>query len=107
MSYEIPQQLEYKEKIMFGLTFKQLAYALLFGIPSLLIFLKTNFSIFIKFLIIAILIGTSCLFMFFDFFAYLKNLHSWLLFREFKITDKKMKSFIGVKKIKDGVVYAE
>jgi len=28
--YEIPQQLEYKEKIVFGLTFPQIAYALIF-----------------------------------------------------------------------------
>ena len=31
MAYEIPQKLEYNEKIAFGLTFKQLAYALFFS----------------------------------------------------------------------------
>jgi len=31
MSYEIPQQLEYREKVVFGLTFSQLAWAMLFG----------------------------------------------------------------------------
>ncbi|MDP2909182.1 MAG: hypothetical protein Q8N77_05230 [Nanoarchaeota archaeon] len=31
MSYEIPQQLEYQEKVVFGLTFSQLAWAMLFG----------------------------------------------------------------------------
>ena len=38
MSYEIPQQLEYKEKIIFGLTFSQLLYALIFS-PLALAFL--------------------------------------------------------------------
>ena len=43
--YEIPQQLEYKEKIVFGLTFKQLAYA--FGFFPIIFFLifKLNVNI--------------------------------------------------------------
>ncbi len=38
MSYEIPQQLKHKEKIVFNLTFSQLGYATIFSIPILLLF---------------------------------------------------------------------
>ena len=38
MTYQIPQQLQYKEKIMFGLTFKQLAYASIFGFIAFVFF---------------------------------------------------------------------
>jgi len=37
MAYQIPQQLEYKEKIMFGLTFRQLTCAFILGFISLIV----------------------------------------------------------------------
>ena len=37
MAYQIPQQLEYKEQIIFGLTLRQVIYAIIFG---LLAFIK-------------------------------------------------------------------
>jgi hypothetical protein len=56
MAYEIPQQLEYKEKIIFGLTFKQLAYLFLFAPLILLVFFKTSWHI-----VIQVIIGTNFL----------------------------------------------
>ena len=64
MGYEIPQKLQYEEKIIFGLTFKQLAYAALLILPAILIFLKTNINIYAKAVIAAILSGIAFLFMF-------------------------------------------
>ena len=59
MGYEIPQELEYKEKIMFGLTFPQLAYAFLFAGISLLLFKRIdNFSV--KVILMLILLILSC-----------------------------------------------
>jgi hypothetical protein len=44
MAYEIPQQLEYKEKIMFGLNFKQLAYLFVFAPIVVFIAFKTSLN---------------------------------------------------------------
>ncbi len=35
MAYEIPTQIAYKEKILFGLTFEQLVIASIFLVPAL------------------------------------------------------------------------
>ena len=105
MSYEIPQQLQYEEKIIFGLTFRQMFYAALFGIPCLIIFLKTRIDIYFKAIIAAILLGTASLFMFFNFSAYLKNVLNWAKFREIHLMDLKMIQFLGIEKIENGVVY--
>lgn len=105
MPYEIPQQLQYEEKIVFGLTFKQLIYALIFGLPAILIFMKTHFSIYLKVILGAPLIGLACLFMFFNFLSYIRNMTSWFKFREVSINDPKMIQFLGIEKIKDGNVY--
>ena len=51
MPYEIPQKLQYEEKIIFGLTFRQLIYAAIFIVPALFIFLKTNLNIYLKIII--------------------------------------------------------
>ncbi len=106
MSYEIPQKLQYEEKIIFGLTFKQLVYALIFLMPALFICMKTNWHIAIKGTIATLLIAIACLFMFFDFQSYLKNIFIWFKFREAFFMDKKMKEFIGVTKVENGVIYA-
>lgn len=105
MPYEIPQQLQYEEKIVFGLTFKQLIYALIFGLPAILIFIKTNLGIYIKVIFGGGLIGVACLFMFFNFSSYIRNMISWLKFREVSISQQKMFQFIGIEKIQNGNVY--
>ena len=105
MPYEIPQQLQYEEKIIFGLTFRQLIYAAIFLVPSLIIFFNTNLDIYIKASISAMLMGTASLFMFFNFSGYLKNIWSWFKFREITLMEPKMVQFIAIEKIENGVVY--
>ncbi len=105
MPYEIPQQLQYEEKIVFGLTFRQLVYALLLGLPAILIFMKSHLSIYLKVTLGAPLIGLACLFMFFNFSSYIRNMLSWFKFREISINHQKMFQFLGIEKIKDGCVY--
>ena len=105
MSYEIPQQLQYEEKIIFGLTFRQLFYATLFVSPCLVIFFKTKVDIYIKAAITAILFGIASLFMFFNFSSYLKNILNWVKFREMHIMEPKMVQFLGIEKIQNGVIY--
>ena len=105
MAYEIPQKLQYEEKILFGLTFKQLVYALIFLLPALLIFLRTKIPLFLKMLIGMILITIGLLFMFFNFQSYAKNMLAWLRFRQATPDDKKMRDFIGSIRIEQSVIY--
>lgn len=105
--YEIPQKLQYEEKIIFNLTFRQLAYALIFGLPAMLIFTKTSLSIYIKVPIALILAGIASLFMFFNLSGNLRNILHWMKFRIIYINDRKMHDFIGIEKIEKGVIYAK
>lgn len=105
MPYEIPQQLQYEEKIIFGLTFKQLIYGAIFVIPALIIVLMTKFNLYIKVFIAMNLVGIAVLFMFFNFSSYLRSLISWLKFRQVSLMQPKMIQFLGIEKIENGVVY--
>ena len=105
MPYEIPQQLQYEEKIIFNLTFRQLMYAAIFVVPALLIFLKTNWNLYVKLTIGTILIGFGSLFMFFNFASYLRNIIEWYKTRELLLMDAKMIQFLGIEKIENGVIY--
>lgn len=103
MAYQIPQQLEYKERIMFGLTFKQLIYALIFGSLSLLFFRKmNNFHAAVIFGTLSSLTGTA--FMFLNLEEMIKNYFIFFKFRNLKKGDEKLKKFIGVKEIKKNVI---
>ena len=95
MAYEIPSQLEYHEKIIFGLTFRQSMYAVLFGIIDFILFFKTPFSIPIKcsLMILPTFLGAG--FMFFNLDRYLKNFYHWIRFRK----SNNIKEFIGVKSV--------
>ena len=105
MPYEIPQKLQYEEKIIFGLTFKQLVYSIIFIFPALIIFLKTNFNIYVKVSIAVILVGLAALFMFFSFSSYVSNMLTWFKFREILLMESKMIQFLGIEKIENGVIY--
>ena len=103
MSYEIPQQLEYKEKIMFGLTFKQLAYLFLFAPQILIIFFKTSFSLYTKVAISLLPSSLAVGFMFLNLDYHIVSWMIWLKFRKTK-NQKKITQFIGVKEIKDNLI---
>ena len=105
--YEIPQKLQWEEKIIFGLTYKQLAYAVIFGTPALTIFVKTNWHMFAKIIIAVFLISIGSLFMFFNLLGHLKNILHWIRFREAFLMDKKMKDFVGIERIENGIVYVK
>jgi len=90
--YEIPQQLEYKEKIVFGLTFEQLIYALIF-LPIVLIFFRMNLLLPIKIFLISIPVSLAGGFMFFDLSSKIKNWYWWYKFREIKEYEKIKKLF--------------
>jgi len=93
--YEIPQQLEYKEKIVFGLTFKQLMYAMIF-LPFAIIFFRMNISLPAKVFLIFIPVSLSAGFMFFDLSSRIRNWYWWYKFRKIKESTK-LKKLFGAK----------
>ncbi len=106
MSYEIPQQLEYKEKIIFGLTFKQLAYLFLFAPLILIIFFRTNLHIVIKIFLSINLLGLAAGFIFLNLDQHLKVWYAWFKLRNLD-TQKKKDNFLLVKEIKNDLIYTK
>ncbi len=103
MGYEIPQQLEYKEKIVFGLTFKQLAYAFGFGLPILGLLKYTNHSS--KWVISFFLILLCAGFMFLNLSEHLKNWRDFFKFREAFLLHKSMDYYLDIDKIEGGTIH--
>ncbi|MFA4960262.1 MAG: hypothetical protein WC548_01215 [Candidatus Pacearchaeota archaeon] len=104
--YEIPQQLAYKERIVFGLTFAQLAYALLFFpiIFSLLFKIKASIEVRIFLAGIPTLLAVG--FMFFDLSTHLRNWYTWFKLREIK-DSAKIKDVLDIGEIRDGYLYGQ
>ncbi len=106
MTYQIPQQLEYKEKIMFGLTFKQIAYAVIFGLIALILY-KISPLWQLGFILALFSCIIAAGFMFFDFDARIKDYWFFFKFKEVILT-KELKdsffSFLGIKKIEDNLI---
>jgi conjugal transfer ATP-binding protein TraC len=103
MGYEIPQKLQHKERIVFGLTFGQLGWSLLFGLIVLIIF-KSGLSLFAKFVFAIVPSMLGVLFVFFDFHKLLKNMISFFKFRVAVFGSELMSLFVGIRRIEDGVV---
>ncbi len=76
MPYEIPSEIEYKEKIIFGLTFMQIVIALPFLFLVFIIF-KSGMNIYLNGIISSFVIGLASLFMFFDLGEKIKNFIIW------------------------------
>src|SRR3989338_8293902 len=104
MSYEIPQQLEYNEKIMFGLTFKQLAYAFLFFGGSLLIIKVVGLNVLgVMLAIFPCLIGIGFVFLNFD--SLIKDYFLYYKSRKIMLTEKSLNTFLGIKEIKENYIF--
>jgi len=100
MSYQIPQQLEYKEKIMFGLTFKQLMYAFVFGLTGIL-FYKTITNPYAKYSLIFTSSMLGIGFMFLSFDKLLKNYVIFFKNRKLTKDSIKLQQFLGIKNVEE------
>jgi len=100
--YEIPQQLEYKEKIVFGLTFGQLMYAMIF-LPIAIIFFRMNVPLPVKVFLIFIPVSLAAGFMFFDLLPKIKDWYWWYKFR--LIEDKSKLSILFGAKVEDNTIF--
>jgi len=89
MPYEIPKNLRYEEKIVFGLTFWQFVWLAGFGGLAAIIFFKTPLSIYLK----APLSGFFML------------LGVGFAFKNAGFFDKRLREFVEVKKIENDTIY--
>jgi len=99
MSYEIPQSLQYKEKIAFNLTFEQLIYATVFGLPALFLFAKLPYSRTVRILIALIPVCIGLAFMFLNIWEHFLNIFHWYKFRKADMFDAKMKAYLQLQAV--------
>ena len=104
MAYIIPQKLQYEEKLLFGLTGKQLVYALIF-LPIVGFLFKSEINMWVKITLEILVVVIAISFMFCNLKGFLANIYHWLKFKEVWLMDKRMKKFVGVVKIEKGVLY--
>ncbi len=104
MGYEIPQQLEYKEKIMFGLTFRQLAYLFAFAPIASYVAFKTQWYLVLKIFVCTNLAALAVGFIYLDLEKHLRN---WVIWYRFKRLNKheQFARFISIEFIKDNLIY--
>ena len=101
--YEIPQQLEYKEKIIFGLTFGQLMYGLMFFPIAFAFFFRLNAPLPVRVFLTFIPVSLSAGFMFFNLSSKIKDCYYWFKFRKID-TKEKINKIFGLKEIKDNII---
>ncbi len=106
MGYEIPQELEHKERILFGLTFKQLGWASIFGLLALLA-LTGHGNKNVQLSLAAICVVVGVLFVFFDLATFLQNAIGYLRHREALLGNKEMHSAFPIKKVENNTIVAD
>jgi len=106
MPYEIPQNLKYKEKIAFNLTFEQLAWLGVFGLIAAIVYLKTGLPFPLKESITLFSASLGGGFAFLNFAGHVKT------FRSYKKSigkagyfDSKMQQLVDVKKIEKDTIF--
>src|SRR3989344_255095 len=108
MSYEIPQNLKYSEKIVFNLTFPQMIALGIPGILSAIIFTKTALPLEAKGGISIALLLVGAGFAFFSFYVHAKNAQSFLSnTRQAGYLDKKLDSFVEAKRIDHDTIFLQ
>jgi len=106
MAYEIPQQMQYKEKIIFNLTFQQLGWVLLFGFPAAII--AKAFQSELKWAFVAVLVVLAASFMFLDLASHIKYAYHFMFrFKEGFLLDPSMNEFLELQKIEKGIIYVK
>lgn len=106
MPYEIPQNLRYQEKIIFGLTFPQLIWLGLFAGSGALIFLKAPLELYFRAAISGILVLLGFGFAFMGLAQHLLTFRAYRSsIREAGYLDKRLNSFVEVKKVENDSIY--
>jgi len=105
MSYDIPPPLEHKEKIMFGLTFNQLAYAFPAFLMIFFLIFRMNLPITVSGTISLIVAFSASFFMFFDGLNKIRHWYNYFKNPQVKVLSKLLKQIVDIKKIKDNIVH--
>jgi conjugal transfer ATP-binding protein TraC len=101
--YEIPQQLEYKEKIVFGLHFEQLGWAFLFFPIAFIILFRSHFNIYLRIYFASIPCLLAFGFMFFNLKEHLKDWYVWYKSR-YVNSQKQIQQIFGLKDIEENMI---
>ena len=104
MPYEIPAEIAYEEKIIFGLTLRQLVYCLVFSPVVLAILFKAPYDIRVRVGLALIPAGICALFIYTPVMKWFLDWYRWLDWREFYLMDNHMKRMFRLDKIKDTAV---
>lgn len=104
MSYEIPQQLEYKEKIIFGLTFSQLLWAIIFSPLALALLFKVPLAMPYRISLALIPAGIAAVFMFTNLPKRAKQWLEWQSWKKLVKNDQKMNKFLAIEKIENSII---
>jgi hypothetical protein len=106
MSYEIPKNLKYEEKIVFNLSLPQAGYIGLFGTIGALVFFKTPLPFEVKAIIGLLFVGIGVGFAFLNLKEHLITfVHYFMRPRELGYLSKEMENFIEVRRISDNTIY--
>ncbi len=107
MSYEIPQSLQYKERIVFGLTLEQLFHAVGFGLVAFLLYAKLPLSIYARVSIALIPAGLGLMFMYWDLWKKITEFWAWFKFRKATMFESKMKKYLKLNAIENACYYVQ
>ena len=106
MSYEIPKNLKYEEKIIFNLSLWQAIWLGLFIVPAAIFLLKSPLAIEINASIAIVLVLLGIGFAFFNFQEHTITLYKYFSQpRQLGYLSKKMANFIEVREIKEDSIF--
>jgi len=107
MTYEIPQALQYKEKIIFDLTLEQLITATLCGLPAVFIYAKLHAHILIRFFLALIPITIGLLFMFLDLRTKIETFLEYRKVKRATLFDIEMKNYLKLNAVENGCYHIQ
>lgn len=108
MSYEIPKNLRYQEKIVFNLSFEQAAWMGIFGVLIFTTFFKLPILLEGRIVISLLLVILAVGFSFFNFRTYTTNIISFLTIpKEMGYLDSKMRKFLEITSIENDTIYLQ
>jgi len=96
MTYEIPSQIAYTERIAFGLTLKQLILSIFFMVLIYFVFFKTNLPIISKWILGVIILILAISLIFFKLDSFMLNFFNWITLRSFKLDNKSIQHFFKI-----------
>lgn len=105
MTYDIPPQLQHKEKIIFGLTFSQLAYAFPAFLLIFLVVFKLGLPIEVSGTIGLLIACLTAFFMFFDGVTLIRHWYNYLRNPKVEVMSDILKNIIDIKKVENDIIH--